>query len=101
MTGAEAGIHVANAGEGLRLARKYTPGFDENHDPDEVVAAMYGEGADAVPLCNQLVTVTGTVTGRTDAAVHLTGGGSVVVGLNGRVEANGAECAGGGLHRGH
>ena len=89
VTGARAGVYVANAGEGLRLARKYTPGYskaDENRR-DELVAVMHGEGADAVPLRNQLVTVAGTVTGGTDAAVHLSGGGAVLVMEGGRVHA--------------
>ncbi len=89
VTGARAGVYVANAGEGLRLARKYTPGYskaDENRR-DELVAVMHGEGADAVPLRNQLVTVAGTVTGGTDAAVHLSGGGAVLVMEGGKVHA--------------
>ena len=89
VTGARAGIYVANAGEGLRLARKHTPGYseaDENRR-DELVPVMHGEGADAVPLRNQLVTVAGTVTGGTDAAVHLSGGGAVLVMEGGKVHA--------------
>ena len=141
VTGAKDGIYVANAGEGLMLARKYTYGYAMGDTADELVAVTHGEGADAVPLLNQLVTVAGTVTGGTGAAVHLnggaviveeggsvragssgeailvndpgpalvhidgevrggqggdaavrlTGGGSVIVGLNGRVKADGAE----------
>ena len=89
VTGARAGVYVANAGEGLRLARKYTPGYSEEdgNRRDELVAVMHGEGADAVPLRNQLVTVAGTVTGGTDAAVHLAGGGAVLVMEGGRVHA--------------
>ena len=42
-----------------------------------------------------LVHIDGEVKGGADgdAALHLTGGGSVVVGLNGRVQANGADNA--------
>ena len=149
---ARTGISVENARTGLMLARKYTrrfgvgiaPGEDPG-DPDDLVAVTHGEGADKVPLRNQLVIVAGTVIGGTDAAavhldgggaviveeggrvhagasgvgilvndpgpalvyvdgevkgaaggaaaVHLTGGGSVIIGLNGKVEANGAEHA--------
>ena len=85
VTGSMAGVYVANAGPGLRLARKYTPGYskeDENR-ANELVAVTHG----AVPLRNQLVTVHGTVTGGTDAAVHLSGGGAVLVMEGGRVHA--------------
>ncbi len=87
VTGAKAGVHVANAGPGLMLERKYTSGFTENDDPDELVAVTRGEGANAVPLRNQLVTVAGTVTGGTDAAVRLNGGGAVIVMAGGRAHA--------------
>ena len=88
VTGARAGIYVANAGTGgLMLANKYTPGYTEGDDPDELVEVMHGEGANAVPLLNQLVTVAGTVTGGTDAAVHLSGGGAVIVMEGGKVHA--------------
>ena len=87
VTGARAGVYVANAGPGLRLARKYTPGYKEGDDPDEVVAVTHGEGADKAPLRNQLVTVAGTVIGGTVAAVHLSGGGAVLVMEGGRVHA--------------
>ena len=87
VTGGLAGIYVANAGPGLTLEKKYTPGYGKDDDPDELVAVTHGEGADAVPLLNQLVTVAGTVTGGTDAAVHLSGGGAVVVLAGGKVHA--------------
>ncbi len=87
VTGGMAGVYVANAGEGLMLARKYTPGYAKDDNPDELVAVMHGEGADAVALRNQLVTVAGTVIGGTDAAVHLSGGGAVLVMEGGRVHA--------------
>ena len=89
VTGDTAGVYAANAGPGLMLARKYTPGYsEENKDrAEELVPVMHGGGADAVPLLNQLVRVHGTVTGGTDAAVHLNGGGAVLVMEGGRVHA--------------
>ncbi len=93
VTGGMAGVYVANAGPGLMLERKYTPGFAEGDDPDELVAVTHGEGADAVPLLNQLVTVAGTVTGGTDAAVHLSGGGAVIVMEGGKVYAGSSGVA--------
>ncbi len=93
VTGALAGVYVANAGPGLRLEKKYTPGFAEDDDPDEVVAVTRGEGADAVPLLNQLVKVAGTVTGGTDAAIHLSGGGAVLVMKEGKVRAGSSGVA--------
>ena len=89
VTGGTAGVHVANAGTGLMVARKYTYGFGMNDGAtaDELVAVTYGEGADAVALRNQLVTVAGTVSGGTDAAVRLSGGGAVIVMEGGRVHA--------------
>ena len=87
VTGAMAGIYVANAGLGLMLEKKYTPGYAEGDDPDELVAVTHGEGANEVPLRNQLVTVAGMVTGGTDAAVHLDGGGAVIVMEGGKVHA--------------
>ncbi len=93
VTGAMAGVYVANAGPGLRLERKYTPGFAEDDDPDELVAVTRGEGADEVPLLDQLVTVHGMVTGGTDAAVHLSGGGAVVVETGGKVYAGSSGVA--------
>ena len=89
VTGAEDGVYVANAGEGLMLAKKYTYGFsmDDGTTADDLVAVMHGEGADAVPLLDQLVTVAGTVTGGTGAAVRLNGGGAVIVERGGKVHA--------------
>ena len=87
VTGDTAGVYAANAGPGLMLARKYTPEYKQGDAPDEVVPVMHGEGAEAAPLLNQLVTVAGTVTGGTDAAVHLNGGGAVLVMEGGRVHA--------------
>ena len=93
VTGALAGVYVANAGEGLMLEKKYTPGYAVGDEPDELVAVTHGEGADAVPLLDQLVTVAGTVTGGTDAAVHLNGGGAVIVEKGGRVLAGSSGVA--------
>ena len=89
VTGDTAGVYAANAGPGLMLARKYTPGYSEEDKDraEELVPVMHGGGADAVPLLNQLVRVHGTVTGGTDAAVHLNGGGAVLVMEGGRVHA--------------
>ena len=95
VTGAMAGVYVANAGEGLMVEKKYTYGYakaDENR-ADDLVAVMHGEGADAVPLRNQRVTVAGTVTGGTDAAVHLSGGGAVIVKEGGSVRAGSSGVA--------
>ena len=93
VTGAMAGVYVANAGPGLRLEKKYTPEYGKDDDPDERVAVTRGEGADAVPLLDQLVTVAGTVIGGTDAAVHLSGGGAVVVEAGGKVYAGSSGVA--------
>ena len=93
VTGALAGVYVANAGEGLTLARKYTPVFAEGDDPDELVAVMHDTDEGPVPLLDQLVTVAGTVTGGTDAAVHLSGGGAVIVEEGGSVRAGSSGVA--------
>ena len=63
VTGANAGIYVANAG------------LDE------------GESGIADDILKQTVTVNGTVTGGTDAAVHLVGGGRLTVGRMGKLMA--------------
>ena len=93
VTGARAGVYVANAGEGLMLEKKYTHRYTEGDDPDERVAVTRGEGADEVPLLDQLVTVAGTVTGGTDAAIHLSGGGAVIVEKDGSVLAGSSGVA--------
>ena len=93
VTGSETGVYVENAGLGLMLERKYTPGFARGQNPDELVAVTRGEGANAVPLLDQRVTVAGTVTGGTDAAVHLNGGGAVIVMKGGRVLAGSSGIA--------
>ena len=88
VTGGKDGVYVANAGEGLMLARKYTYGYAPGDtNPEDDVAVTHGEGADAVPLLNQRVTVAGMVTGGTGAAVHLNGGGAVIVERGGKVHA--------------
>ena len=90
VTGSMAGVHVANAGTGLMVARKYTPGFargEDPGDPEEEVPVTHGEGADEVALRNQRVTVRGAVTGGTEAAVLLGGGGGVLVLEGGEVRA--------------
>ena len=75
VTGAVAGIYAANAGDGLRIEKKYTsPAVqDANADlgPDDLVTLS--------DHLNQVVRVQGTVTGGTDAAVHLAGGGGLIV----------------------
>ena len=63
VTGGMAGIYVANAG----LDRR--------------------EAGDADDILKQSVTVNGMVTGGSDAAVHLVGGGSLTVGTMGKVHA--------------
>ena len=94
VTGGKAGVYVANAGTGLMLERKYTPGYgvgidpgEDPGDPEEPLAMMHGEAGSEVALLDQLVTVEGTVTGGTDAAVHLNGGGAVLVLEGGEVHA--------------
>ena len=95
VTGAEDGVYVANAGEGLMLAKKYTYGFgmDDGATADDPVAVTHGEGADRVALLDQLVTVAGTVTGGTGAAVHLSGGGAVIVEDGGKAHAGASGVA--------
>ncbi len=56
-----------------------------------VYAANAGRGADGI--LKQSVTVHGTVTGGTDAAVHLSGGGRLTVGEKGRVLAGASGVA--------
>ena len=75
ITGAMAGIYVANAGVG-DLAMNSTWGELLNLD------------ADVTGLRQQFVMVNnGTVMGGTDAAVHLAGGGALLVGATGKVHA--------------
>ena len=80
-----AGIYVANAGLGLRIAKKYTPPdvhdaeANRNLEPDDLVTLP--------KYRNQVVRVDGTVTGGSDAAVHLDGGGALIVGKTGKLVA--------------
>ncbi len=75
VTGAVAGIYAANAGEGLRIEKKYTSPAVQNANEEL--------GADELVTLSdhldQVVRVQGTVTGGTDAAVHLAGGGALIV----------------------
>ncbi len=75
VTGAVAGIYVANAGDGLRIEKKYTSPAIQNANEEL--------GADELVTLSdhldQVVRVRGTVTGGTDAAVHLGGGGALIV----------------------
>ncbi len=73
VTGANAGIYAANAGMGEVTA---TSDWGQSLDLDETVM-----------LRQQFVTVNGMVTGGMDAAVHLAGGGALLVGDKGRVVA--------------
>ncbi len=88
VTGAKAGVHVANAGEGLRIRKRYAPkairelaGNAAAGEDDLIAIGSLNAAGDAIetPWLNQLVEVAGTVTGGTDAAVHLSGGGAVLV----------------------
>ena len=83
VTGGAAGVYVANAGAGLRIAKKYlTPADQESRtklEPDDLVTLA--------DYLNQVVRVDGTVTGGRDAAVHLDGGGALIVGRTGRLVA--------------
>ena len=85
VTGGAAGIYVANAGLGLRIAKKYTPPAiqemeaNRNLGPDDLVTLQ--------TYRNQVVRVDGTVTGGSDAAVHLAGGGALIVDGEGKLVA--------------
>ena len=85
VTGGAAGVYVANAGAGLRLEKKYmSPAVQDQEEngelgPDDLVTLE--------DYLNQVVRVDGTVTGGTDAAVHLDGGGALIVGRTGRLVA--------------
>ena len=96
VTGAGAGVYVANAGEGLRIPKRYAPrairalagnAAAGEDDLIEMGGLNTAGNAIATPWLNQLVTVAGTVTGGTDAAVHLSGGGAVIVMRGGKVHA--------------
>ena len=81
VTGGAAGVYVANAGTGLRIEKKYTsPAVQDdnvNLDADDLVTL-----ADHL---DQVVRVHGTVTGGADAAVHLAGGGALIVSRTGKL----------------
>ena len=83
VTGGEAGIWVANAGEGLRIEKRYAPtdvrtatGNADLGEDDLVTVPGY---------VKQVVRVDGTVTGGRDAAVHLSGGGALIVSETGKL----------------
>ena len=75
VAGGMAGVWAANAGMGEIAA-------DEDWG-----RALYLPENTTVTLRRQFVTVHGTVTGGTDAAVHLMGGGALLVGEKGKVHA--------------
>ena len=83
VTGGVAGIYAENAGHGLRIAKKYTSpavqARNENLGPDDLVTFPKHH--------DQIVEVHGTVTGGTDAAVHLAGGGALILGKTGKLVA--------------
>ena len=83
VTGGMAGIYVENAGQGLRIEKKYTSPEIQNQEANRKL------GADALVTLedhlNQVVRVDGTVTGGADAAVHLAGGGALIVSKTGKL----------------
>ena len=102
VTGAKAGVYVANAGEGLRIRKRYAPkairelaGNAAAGEDDLIAIGSLNAAGDAIetPWLNQLVEVAGTVTGGTDAAVHLSGGGAVLVLEGGEVLAGSSGVA--------
>ena len=83
VTGDRAGVYVSGAGDGLRIEKRYAPEAVRDADAN----ADLGED-DLVTIADhlkQVVRVNGTVTGGTDAAVHLSGGGALIVGEKGRL----------------
>ena len=83
VTGAMAGIYVAHAGAGLQVAKKYT-------SPAVQAENMSLRANDPVTIeshHSHFVMVDGKVTGGTDAAVHLAGGGALIVGPTGELVA--------------
>ena len=88
VTGGTAGIFVENAGEGLRIPKNYAPKAIRELEANkaagedaliEVGGLNTAENTITTRYRNQLVTVEGTVIGGTDAAIHLVGGGGVIV----------------------
>ena len=75
VAGGVAGVYAANAGMG-EIAGDSPWG-----------KALYLDEDATLALRRQFVTVHGTVTGGTDAAVHLSGGGALIVGEKGKVHA--------------
>ena len=77
VTGGAAGVYVSGAGTGLRVEKKYTSREVQEAEANRDL------GADALvsfpDYLDQVVRVQGTVTGGTDAAVHLDGGGALIV----------------------
>ena len=83
VTGGAAGVYVANAGTGLRIEKKYTSSEIQNQEANRELGAD-----DLVTLedhLDQVVRVDGTVTGGADAAVHLAGGGALIVSRTGKL----------------
>ena len=102
VAGGLAGVHVANAGEGLRVAKRYAPlavralagAADAGEDDPVAVGTLDASGgALGTPYRDQLVTVAGAVTGGTDAAVRLSGGGALVVLEGGQAHAGSSGVA--------
>ncbi len=114
VTAANAGVYVANAGMGddgllkqtVEVNGRVTGGADAGVHlvgggrltvgaTGEVLAGSSGVGALVNAPGPAEFTINGLVRGGAGgaAAIHLTGGGLVTVGLTGRVEANGAEMA--------
>ena len=75
VAGSRAGVWAVNAGMG-EIAANSDWGTD-----------LYLPEGTTVTLRQQFVTVNGTVTGGSDAAVHLSGGGALIVGAKGKVHA--------------
>ena len=102
VAGGAAGVYVANAGEGLRIPKRYAPkairelaGNADAGEDDLIAIGRLNAAGDAIetPYLNQLVEVAGTVTGGTDAAVHLNSGGAVIVMAGGKVHAGASGVA--------
>ena len=75
VTGGAAGIYVSGAGTGLRIEKKYASPAVQLANPDMGPDAY----VDFPNYLDQVVRVQGTVTGGADAAVHLVGGGALIV----------------------
>ena len=77
VTGGAAGVYVSGAGTGLSVEKKYTSkevqDAEANRELDADALVSFPDYLD------QVVRVQGTVTGGTDAAVHLDGGGALIV----------------------